>query len=62
MSESERDEEKSDLKAARLLTLHAEHRKGLHVTPQRECIQCTFDGLVRPDGDGMEPLGELEPT
>ena len=62
MSESERRGDESDPKAALLLALHAEHRDGLHITPRFECIQCTFDSLVRHDGDGTEPLGELGPT
>jgi hypothetical protein len=40
-----------DPKAGRILALHAEHRDGLHTTPAPDCIQCTFDGLMHPNGD-----------
>jgi hypothetical protein len=45
MSESQGREKGHDPRAGRILALHAEHRKGLHVVPLSECIQCTFDGL-----------------
>ena len=51
MSESQGREQEHDPKAGQILALHAEHREGLHVMPVPECIQCTFDGLVRPDAD-----------
>ena len=59
MSESEGREREHDPSAGRILALHAEHRGGLHATPRPDCIQCTFDGLVRPDGD--EQRGVLDP-
>lgn len=62
MSESVGRGEENDLSAGQILALHAEHRNGLHVTPRAECIQCTFDGLVRLEGDASQPLGEPEPT
>ncbi|HEY7526141.1 MAG TPA: hypothetical protein VIA82_04845 [Candidatus Limnocylindria bacterium] len=51
MSESEGRVREHDPKAGRILALHAEHRDGLHTTPAPDCIQCTFDGLMHPNGD-----------
>ena len=58
MSESEGRVHERDPKAARILALHAEHRQGLHSVPLAECIQCTFDGLVRSGKDDPAPLSD----
>jgi hypothetical protein len=58
MSESEGPSRLGDPKARRLLALHAEHRKGLHVIPVMECIQCTFDSLSRHEQDLLEKAVE----
>ena len=62
MSESEDRGKGTALSAGEILALHAQHREGLHATPHPDCIQCTFDGLMRRNGDGLEPMGEPEPT
>ena len=61
MSESEGRDQRRRPSAGKLLALHAEHREGLHATPRADCIQCTFDGLARHDGDGTEPVSEFAP-
>jgi hypothetical protein len=59
MSESEGRGLRDDPSASRILALHAEHRDGRHAVPVRDCIQCTFDGLARPEMNGGD--GELPP-
>jgi hypothetical protein len=58
MSESGGRDTQRDPRARRLLALHAEHREGLHRVPVPDCIQCTFDGLVRPNGDETITLSD----
>jgi len=60
MSEGEGRGRPRDPRAARILALHAEHRQGLHATPLPDCIQCTFDGLVRSSEDDRAPLPDPE--
>jgi hypothetical protein len=55
MSESEVRGGGRDLSARQILSLHEDHRKGLHDVPVPDCLQCTFDGL-----DHLDPVETAE--
>jgi hypothetical protein len=44
MFESERDTSRTPT-AGEILSLHTEHRRGLHTTPIAGCAQCVFSRL-----------------
>ena len=61
MAEREGPDARPRPRAARLLALHADHRRHLHPEPVPDCIQCTFDGLVRVhDETSSDELPETE--
>jgi hypothetical protein len=60
VSGSEDRAREQDPSAGRILALHAEHRDGLHTTPSPDCIQCTFDGLMRPNGEEDSAVADAD--
>jgi len=50
---------KDTLSAGEILSLHADHRRGLHTIPVEDCTQCLFEALDA-DAAAAQSAGALD--